>query len=761
MAENYPTICMFLSFFVSSCLLSYFPGKAKIVLAAVCVAAVVFSAVNPRKILRETLRRTAVMSLCAVVLSCAVSYCAFDVYAAGMDKLDGERDYVRFRINECYSSLPYEARYKATVMESSVIPKGTRVVLEAQSSNFERGSMVQGEVECLKLDGYLGSFDAKSYYNSKNIMLVCEAEELEYIGRDSRFSLTDAFAGINEKLTSMINAHTDGQAGGLLSAVLLGNRDGIYDSNKRDFRRLGISHLLVVSGTHFAVVVTMLETSLKKLKIKRKVRCAVNIAAVLFFMALTGMTPSVVRAGIMHILAQLSMIISRKPNTVNSFALSGSIIVLFTPLAAGDCGLQLSFAATYSCIVSRMFGAGVYRGLKLWLRGKIPHMKKLISAVMSLVQTVFMTSFVCVSLLPLIWLNFGEISLLSVPANILFIPLLSLLMYLGGAYLILYPLRLFIVPLATIINMFCSFISKAAQILGRLDGAVVSINYSFALYFLIPMTFLILILPYVSRKMKKRVSASVAAVFVMFISVVLSVRAYEKSKTYLVYSAEKKNDGFVLRSEGKLLLTEISDASYSFIYNLLDDMEPLHSTEIESVLVTHYHSKHLRLIGRLCEREIVRNIILTKPLNEKEESVFRSLVGIAKENGAGVSVYSVGAEIPFYGCKITCEREYLSRSTHPITSVKIETDEKTVYIASCSFNEMTSYDSIGTAESSDVLILGRHSPVYKKVFGLTFDTNPETVLVSDAAYDFADEGTREYFDSYAIIGGDGVEVKLN
>ena len=39
MAENYPTICMFLSFFVSSCLLSYFPGKAKIVLAAVCVAA--------------------------------------------------------------------------------------------------------------------------------------------------------------------------------------------------------------------------------------------------------------------------------------------------------------------------------------------------------------------------------------------------------------------------------------------------------------------------------------------------------------------------------------------------------------------------------------------------------------------------------------------------------------------------------------------------------------------------------------------------
>ena len=39
--------------------------------------------------------------------------------------------------------------------------------------------------------------------------------------------------------------------------------------------------------------------------------------------------------------------------------------------------------------------------------------------------------------------------------------------------------------------------------------------------------------------------------------------------------------------------------------------------------------------------------------------------------------------------------------------------------------------------------------------------SPETVLVSDAAYDFADEGTREYFDSYAIIGGAGLEEKLN
>ena len=62
------------------------------------------------------------------------------------------------------------------------------------------------------------------------------------------------------------------------------------------------------------------------------------------------------RAGIMHLLMQIALLVSKKPNSFHSFALSGSLLLLFNPFGAVNVGLQLSFAATFACL--------------LWLRGR-------------------------------------------------------------------------------------------------------------------------------------------------------------------------------------------------------------------------------------------------------------------------------------------------------------------------------------------------------------------------------------------------------
>lgn len=759
--KDFPTVCMFLAFFLSSCFFAYFSAYAKIGVGSVFLALLIFCIVNVKNLLDRKTRFSLILSSSAIILASVISYSSFNVYADGFEKYAGESDYVQLMIKESMSEESYSATYEAEVKYSPLVKSGTRVILETSLANLERGSILEGEVEYVSLDGYLGSFDAKSYYNPKKIMLVCSDGSLEYKYKDDSFSLDIFVAEIRDKLSAMIKAHTSAEAGGITSAVLLGDKRNIYDSVKRDFRRIGISHLLVISGTHFSVIVTMAENYMKKLKLKRNVRSIMNIIIILFFMAVTGMTPSVVRAGVMHILAQLSILISRKENNLNSFAISGCIILLINPLAAADCGLQLSFAATYSCIMVKMFRMGILRPLKLFLRKHIPYMKRLISFIVSLAESVIMTSFVSISLLPIIWLYFGEVSLLSLPANIIFVPLVTILIYLGGAYLLLYPIKLFVAPMAGAINILCSFIAWAAGLFSTLDIAVIPINYSFTVFFILPLTLFVIAVPIAGKRVRKKVVLGAATVFVLMTATIGGVRLSERSEDYITYSADKGNDGFVLRSDGKLLLCEISDASYSFIYELTDDMDNLHCTEIESVLVTHYHSKHLRMIGKLCDKEIVRNLILTKPINEKEESVFVSLVALARERGIGVSVYSAGTEIPFYGTTVVCYREYLSRSTHPITAVSIKGDgEKQIFVASSSFSEMKSVDLTEKAKSSDALILGRHSPVYKKVFGLTLE-EPKTVLVSEASYSYADDMTRKYFDEYADIGGDSLTYRLN
>ena len=770
--EDFPTVAMFFSFFVISCIFSYFSLLMKIIAAAIFFAALLFVIIASTngKMIRYELCHGLILSLSASILAAVISIFAFNIYADSFDSYDGENDYVTLKITECSYSLAYTSQYQAEIVESNLLPKGTKVLLNTPLSSMSSGSITTGEVTYTSLKNYFGSFDAKKYYNPKKIMIVCDGENMEFVRSQRLFSLSAIFSRINKKLDSIITAHTNRESGGLASAVILGNRDNLSDIDRRNFRRIGVSHLLVVSGTHFAVIVTFAENSLKRLRVKRKARSCINIGVIILFMALTGMSPTVVRAGIMHIFAQLSIIISRKSNTLNAFAISGCILILCNPLCAVDCGLQMSFAATYSCIMSNRVSGSILKPLRNTLKVRLRKHKKIYKTAIGFSKTALMTCYVNLNLLPLTWLYFGEVSLLSIPSNLIFIPLITVLMYIVVVYIILYPLRLLIVPLASVINVLCSFITGIADFFSRLDGVVIAINYSFSIFFLILLTLLLLALSFSSAeyssadnssaKKKRRLIAASAMVLLVFSASIGIVKLSDRSNTYITYTAKDKNDGFALKSDGKLLLCEISDASYSFMYNLTDAMEELHCSEIDALLITHYHSRHLQLVSRLCEREIVKNLILTEPVNEKENSLYTSLIITAKEHGVYVSIYGAGEAISFGDAEIKLfERQYISRSTHPITAMTISAFGEEIFIASESFGEMPA-EVRAAAESAEYLILGRHSPIYKKTFGLTLD-KPKVIAVSSNAYAFSDGHLREYFDENGVtIDVEKLEIKL-
>lgn len=156
-------------------------------------------------------------------------------------------------------------------------------------------------------------------------------------------------------------------------------------------------------------------------------------------------------------------------------------------------------------------------------------------------------------------------------------------------------------------------------------------------------------------------------------------------------------------------------------------------------MLTHYHNKHLQYLGRLCEREVLRSLVLPEPTDEREEGLYRSLCNTAEREGIEVHTVRIGESYSFGDAEIILhERMYLSRSTHPVTAVSVNAYGNLTTILSCSFNQ--SHESITEyAEQSDFLIFGHHSPVYKKAFDLTFDAEPKAVLTSDAACDYMTE----------------------
>lgn len=164
--EDFPTVAMFFSFFVMSCVFAYFSLIMKIIAAALIFAALLIVIINPSKgevrVLRGGLRHGLILSLSSAILAAVISIFAFDVYADSFDSHGGESDYVTLKITECDYSLVYTSRYQAEIVESAILPRGTKVLLNTPLGSMSEGCVVAGEVTYTSLENYLGSFDAKT-----------------------------------------------------------------------------------------------------------------------------------------------------------------------------------------------------------------------------------------------------------------------------------------------------------------------------------------------------------------------------------------------------------------------------------------------------------------------------------------------------------------------------------------------------------------------------------------------------------------------
>ena len=346
--EKYPYTAMFTGFFVSFCLFAYCLFAVKLIIVLVCAAAfIIISVADVRSGMK--IRRGALLLVSAVITAGVYSAAVFDFYIAEFDKYDDAEDRITAEVTDCEYSLSYISRYTVKIVESDKLSRGTRILLECSEAGLKRGTVLSGKLKYYPLSSLKTcGFDAERYYRSDGIMLFATADELAVVEERASFSFSYVFTSVREKLSSLISAHTENEAGGLASAVLLGNRKGLPDTAERDFRRLGISHLLVVSGMHFAIIMSFTEYFLRRMKLRTKLRASLNIVFILILMGIMGFTPSVVRAGIMYIIAQFSKIVFKRADTFNSFSLSGTLIMIFNPFAALDCGLQLSYVDPFA-----------------------------------------------------------------------------------------------------------------------------------------------------------------------------------------------------------------------------------------------------------------------------------------------------------------------------------------------------------------------------------------------------------------------------
>ena len=98
-----------------------------------------------------------------------------------------------------------------------------------------------------------GNFDTRFYYCRQGIHALLWADSIEVISADT--------AAVREKLTALkyrwknsLIEILGGYYGNGVSAVLLGEKAGLDESMKEEFRKTGIGHILAISGLHMSFI---------------------------------------------------------------------------------------------------------------------------------------------------------------------------------------------------------------------------------------------------------------------------------------------------------------------------------------------------------------------------------------------------------------------------------------------------------------------------------------------------------------------------
>ena len=435
---------------------------------------------------------------------------------------------------------------------------------------------IKGKLKEFKSNTNFNLFNYKEYQNNKNIFYTLETYEYKIIGKSNDF-LLNIKSNINKKIINLKSYK-------YLKAFILGNKSEIDNDIITSLKNIGIIHLFSVSGMHINFLINFIE---KHFKNNKRRDFFIIIFLYLYYLLINSV--SLFRSFIFFLIKKINNDLRIDINTFPLIIISISIMIIIKPYIIFDIGFY------YSIILSS--GIMLFNKKLSFIKNK--YLKKITLSI-----------FIFILSLPLnIYTNY-EINILSIIYNLLFIPLVSVIIFPSCLLTLLIPqldnLLIIILDMFEIlVNIFKDF--KIIFIFIKPSMLIVILYY------------LIIILIFLNNKF-----------IYIFITILLIHYNYNYlfKSSYVIFLDVGQGDSILYHYNDKNILIDTGGNNYSNISNNITVplLKSYGIRKINFIIITHGDYDHMGEAINLVNNFKVEKIIFNcGPYNDLEQELIKVL----------------------------------------------------------------------------------------------------------------------------------------
>ena len=293
----------------------------------------------------------------------------------------------------------------------------------------------------------------------------------------------DFFLEVRDGFAEKIREYLSEPEAGLALGYLLGVKTEVDEDFLEMLQVVGLTHIIVASGTQLSI----LSEVAKKIfgKLSRFAGMTGAMLLIICFTGMVGLSPSMLRAGIVAIMSLGAWYFGREQKTWRMLLLVIAGTLVYDPTSLNDLGWQLSFGSFFGLLIIG------------------PKLKKFFFGEREpgfIGETIFSSLAAGIAVLPILLYSFGSVSLISIVMNLLILPTISPVMGLtftvGMGAMLLGDKSQIITWIAELTKAILDYHIGMINLLGSFEFFLVKVPKNNPMLWLIYAPILLLIIPY-------------------------------------------------------------------------------------------------------------------------------------------------------------------------------------------------------------------------------------------------------------------------